>query len=286
MKEDDKSEKSQRPLYRVHRWRLDECPTVSSNVPLHTTSSLRDDANDETVLDAGSPKSLQSQLTDLYQISNTESCISILTPTQNFKLALSTDHILLTLITENVCRAFASNKSLLHFAAIFIETAYDIPVPSDTKARCAMSVMRPSKQKLPCSLEPTQLQMNLPHPSWIDALPFPKMRDNLIRNQSFFDHIAFLEDLVGDAVHMATSDCPRVASMRTERCRQGNNQGQLNDKSLIIWGEPHLKENWEATPRFLTKWAWAAEGCHDLLMISNGWRATRGEIPLSMILNP
>lgn len=46
---------------------------------------------------------------------------------------------------------------------------------------------------------------------------------------------------------------------------------------LIIWGEPHDMQSWEATPGFLTKWSWAVEGCEDLIAISNRWRNKRGE---------
>ena len=33
---------------------------------------------------------------------------------------------------------------------------------------------------VPETLQPTPLQLTTPHPIWIDRLPFPRMRDNMI----------------------------------------------------------------------------------------------------------
>jgi hypothetical protein len=51
---------------------------------------------------------------------------------------------------------------------------------------------------------------------------------------------------------------------------------------LIIWGEPHDMQSWEATPGFLAKWSWAVEGCDELVKISNHWRMRRGEEPIRL----
>lgn len=56
-------------------------------------------------------------------------------------------------------------------------------------------------------------------------------------------------------------------------------------KGLIIWGEPHEMQNWEATPGFLAKWTWAVEGCEELVEISNHWRAKRGEEPIRLSMS-
>ncbi|KAF7555942.1 hypothetical protein G7Z17_g1766 [Cylindrodendrum hubeiense] len=53
-------------------------------------------------------------------------------------------------------------------------------------------------------------------------------------------------------------------------------------KGLIVWGEPHEMQSWEATPGFLTKWSWVVEGCEDLVEISNRWRMKRGEEPMRL----
>lgn len=56
-------------------------------------------------------------------------------------------------------------------------------------------------------------------------------------------------------------------------------------KGLIVWGEPHETQSWEATPGFLAKWAWAVEGCEELVETSNRWRMQRGEEPIRLSLS-
>jgi hypothetical protein len=41
-------------------------------------------------------------------------------------------------------------------------------------------------------------------------------------------------------------------------------------------------QSWEATPGFFAKWAWAVEGCEELVETSNRWRMKRGEEPLQL----
>lgn len=55
-------------------------------------------------------------------------------------------------------------------------------------------------------------------------------------------------------------------------------------KGLIVWGEPHDTQSWEATPGFLAKWAWVVEGCEQLVETSNRWRMSRGEEPMRFSL--
>lgn len=62
----------------------------------------------------------------------------------------------------------------------------------------------------------------------------------------------------------------------------GNIDADDGGKGLIVWGEPHEIQNWEATPGFLAKWAWAVEGCEELVEISNRWRMRRGEDPMRL----
>ena len=200
------------------------------------------------------------------------------------KIPLPVDHILLHLIAHNTCRGLASNKSVLRLMANF--TAVQVPLlHPDLATTCDITVIRPTDWTMPLCLRPTQLQMFLPHPGWIDALPFPKIRDNLIRRQHSFDHIRFLEDLVGDSVHLLPPSVPEQDGHMLFPDPGSNDMGHDNQtthdpRGLILWGEPYLKESWEATPGFLGKWAWTMEGCDELVKISNGWRISRGEDPL------
>jgi hypothetical protein len=127
------------------------------------------------------------------------------------------------------------------------------------------------------------------HSNWIDMFPFPEIRDNLIRWETYFDPLELLRDLVGEAVNdnQSLTHSPR---------RLGPNVGQIliqgdyddtvtsGRNGLIVWGEPHMKESWEVTPGFLKKWPWVVEGCEELVKFSNYWRAIRGEEPMQLIV--
>lgn len=114
-------------------------------------------------------------------------------------------------------------------------------------------------------------------------LPFPELRDNLILQQNRFDHNEFLADILGADVDSSGHVGPQQPS-------KWQSAGSLKDGvedevttsrcCIILWGEPHLQENWEVTPAFLRKWSWALNGCDELIRHSNRWRATRGESPL------
>jgi hypothetical protein len=48
---------------------------------------------------------------------------------------------------------------------------------------------------IPESLQPTRLQLEITHNRWIDRLPFPKVRDNLINLHGMIDEEEFINDL-------------------------------------------------------------------------------------------
>lgn len=199
---------------------------------------------------------------------------------------LPVDHALLHLIAYNVCRGFAANKRMLRTFAKFVE-AFDFPIlQPEKKTYCEIVTVRPRDRPalIPHRLEPTQLQMNAPHPHWIDTLPFPDIRDNLIRKQLIFDHVQFLEDIVGDFVYVLPPAVPHETSTRPARKMQDDYIPNYNP-GLILWGEPHLRDSWEVTPRFLARWTWLVGDCKDLIEVSNKQRLGRGERPLP-VSNP
>ncbi|KAL4728711.1 hypothetical protein ACLX1H_003110 [Fusarium chlamydosporum] len=68
----------------------------------------------------------------------------------------------------------------------------------------------------------------------------------------------FVESLVGDFVYIVPPDVPKQTAEE-----QGDYRPK-EDTGLILWGEPHLSESWEATPRFLARWSWVIGECTDL----------------------
>ncbi|KAH7140236.1 hypothetical protein B0J13DRAFT_596540 [Dactylonectria estremocensis] len=272
----DKDNSSAKP-FRVDRWRLGEEAGPWIQTSPRFIDSSEHVADDREALRHADRPTLQSPT----QVSVTPSrAPPVLQPesTRNVEPPLPADHALIHLITHNVCRGFMENKTILRLMASFIMAIHDPPLPPDLAVGCDIVVIRTTDRTIPASLSPTQLQMNSPHPSWMDILPFPELRDNLIRRQYMFDHKRFLRDLVGDLVSLMPSDPGQEGSLPITSLRMNRrSQRTYNGHGLILWGEPYLKESWEVTPQFVAKWTWAVEGCCDLFKVSNGWRTSRGE---------
>uniref|UniRef100_A0A0B7KSD8 BZIP domain-containing protein n=1 Tax=Bionectria ochroleuca TaxID=29856 RepID=A0A0B7KSD8_BIOOC len=285
--QEDTDTKTQKNPFRIERWRLDSGLGLSMQTsrPLVLTSDTA--ANDRQALDHGTTQPLQPQTTRVRRIPSR--ALLSLEPevVHDPGPSLPADHTLIHLITHNACRGLMHNRSVLRAMASYISAVQDPPLLPDFAIGCETVVLRPTHRTMPIDLLPTQLQMNSPHPTWMDALPFPEIRDNLIRRQYLFNHRHFLEDLVGDRVYLhplpAQSQRGPVSTPSSQQYRQQDDSQSAQDgKGLILWGEPHLKENWEATAHFLIKWSWAVEGCRELVDIANKWRTTRGEHSLQI----
>jgi hypothetical protein len=211
-----------------------------------------------------------------------------ITPTVSEERAnspLSADY-LLHLIQYNVFRGLYNNKMTLGRSAVsWIRGSQ--PASLDELSH-SFSVVLPIAPGIPDGLNPTHSQMSIAHSVWINLLPFQAMRENLIRWQSTFDHDEFIRDLIGDAgpdLLDVLGSRPASSGIRPEVGGNLVDSGDddevtANRNGLIVWGEPHTVDSWEATPGFLRKWAWAVVGCEGLIESSNRWRAVRGEEPL------
>jgi hypothetical protein len=200
---------------------------------------------------------------------------------------LPIDHRLLRLIESNVGRGLTQNKCILRSRGTFMPASVNdtsqAAQHSYFLSPCEMVVGRPTPTggDVPTSLIPTKVQMTHAHPSWMDALPFPLLRDNLIRAQGQFNPVTFLEDLVGDLAHSTPfTVAPKVGwkcqQQKLPRMDRGDDEVPPSGRGLILWGDAHVKENWEVTPLFLQRWAWATRGTEDeLVAIANSWRAAR-----------
>jgi hypothetical protein len=189
--------------------------------------------------------------------SSTSSESSAHEKTTPFAFPLSLDH-LLTLIQFNVYRAALTHMSIL-----------SIPTLSscDIEPRVAASPVLPLPACLPPALLPTELQRYTPHKSWVDLIPFPAMRDNMIRASGRFDSCALLEDVLGVVMEVDEDD---DASVGVTDKRNG----------LVVWGDPWDVNSWEVEEGFLKKWGWLLEGCEELLAATDRWRDLRGEDPV------
>lgn len=194
------------------------------------------------------------------------------------KVPTPIDH-LIHLIQHNVFRGLSSNKSVVEqwtFKNGPFQNTLKQPVA------CEITMVFAVQVDFPPSLHPTSLQMSLPHASWINTLPFPAMRDNLITWQHLFNHSEFLNDLVGNYINMEDNARGSLSFDDSLPECEGEDEVTTGRRGLILWGEPHEKESWELTPGFIRKWAWSVEGCQELIQSSNQWRAARGESPLEV----
>jgi hypothetical protein len=159
------------------------------------------------------------------------------------------DHVL-KVAKFNVFRALLSNSLTLGFPAEErMEDAALSPFPRFQGIGSTTAL-------LPLSLHPTKLQCQVPHHPWIDLLPIPRMRDNLLRAGDTYDDLELCADLIG--------------YYNSPTARTG----------LIVWGEPWDPEAWEVTESFVWRWGWMMRGCEELVRSTNYWRLQRGESPL------
>ena len=169
---------------------------------------------------------------------------------KSFMMGSLTKCHLLEFIKLNVFRAMVSNSKDLGLK--LEENMPDDALSPFTDPSSTLCRSRP----LPSALRPTKLQREIPHHPWIDLLPIPGMRDNLLRAGDSYDEGELCGDLVGVF------------------------GGTAADKTaLIVWGEPWEPRNWEVTESFLSQWAWTIRGCSQLFESTNYWRERRGEKP-------
>jgi hypothetical protein len=173
---------------------------------------------------------------------------------------ISADH-LLTLLHFNLVRGLTANivsmgvdPKLMHTDILSPFTSTERPDPG---------------LHLPPMLRPTSLQRSIPHHPEIDVLPFPQMRDNLLRAIWDYSDFELCMDILG-----LDANAPSM----TEVDRTDMTTG------LIVWGEPWDPASWEVSERFARKWQWLLHGCAEALESTNYWRRRRGEPALVLEL--
>ena len=119
----------------------------------------------------------------------------------------------------------------------------------------------PAEADVPSCLKPTSLQNSIPHEAWIDVLPYPALRDNIIKNQDTLDTDALCDDFMGGMYEGLS---------------------EVENRGMILWGEPWSKNGWELSESFVRKWFFLLSGCEDLVASTNKWRAARCEDRLVM----
>lgn len=155
-----------------------------------------------------------------------------------------TADLLLRVVSHNVFRAFIINLGIIGYNPLTLANDDSVSPFS-----CGM----PGKS-LPPDLEPTTIQKSIPHHPVYDIFPDAQLRDLIILGERPLDH-----DLCRDIVGWS---------------EEGHESG------LRVWGEPYLKENWEATEEFLRRQRPFTKQLTQLIASSHRWREKRGEKPL------
>jgi Domain of unknown function (DUF3425) len=169
---------------------------------------------------------------------------------------LSSDH-LITLIQYNVLRACLANLKLLNLVEA-ANTGEECGSPVLKILTDPTPVSETGKPLIPPHLEPTTLQRTVEHAPWIDIIPHPVWRDNLIRASGTYS----AEEICNDVVGGLWDDDP---------------DPDILERGVIAWSPPWDISGWEVSEGFLKKWGWILRGCDEVLAATNRWRRMRGE---------
>lgn len=166
----------------------------------------------------------------------------------NFNLVAPSMDMLPSLVQFNTTRALVMNARVMGVTS-------EVMVPGSRSQLADGTISSAAYDLIPESLKPTQLQLTIRHHPWIDILPFPEVRDNILRHdEGLYD--------------------------KTELCRdmRGFQSVAHGRGGLIVWGDPWDPAGWEVTNAFAAKWPWVIKGCHDLLRYTRYWKELRGEM--------
>ncbi|PON21923.1 hypothetical protein TGAM01_v209179 [Trichoderma gamsii] len=167
---------------------------------------------------------------------------------------LCPDH-LITLLQYNVLRACITNRQLVSRL---------LPDPRNECSSTALHVLPwplPDGDTVPETLRPTILQQTISHEGWVDIIPHPVWRDNLLLAIGQFDEDELWADTIGGLF-------------------DGFPHSEVERRGVIAWWPPWDVSGWELSEGFWSKWQWVFRGCDDVLLVTNRWREKRGEDPL------
>ncbi|RVX71443.1 hypothetical protein B0A52_05015 [Exophiala mesophila] len=176
---------------------------------------------------------------------------------------LSSDH-LMVLLQFNVVRGLLANYHLL--------LMFQPETPTNGECSTAAEHVLPDpndilpNRQLPETLRPTRLQTTVVHGKWIDIIPHPVLRDNLIRARGTFDADDLWNDTIGGLFH-------------------GFPDSHFEQHGVVVWSPPWDVSGWEISTGFWRKWGWTLRGCPDIIHATNIRRRQRGQRPLGFIVD-
>ncbi|MCJ1475619.1 hypothetical protein MMC13_004282 [Lambiella insularis] len=155
------------------------------------------------------------------------------------------EHRFVCLTQYSSLRALRLNMTML---------GLDTGLFEDDDAVSPWTIFNPLRPRDPafqsCSLMPTLLQLQTWHHPYIDLVPSPSLRDNMLT--------AALDD-----------------SQEDQLCYD------LHLSGFTVWGSvPWDPMSWEVSEEFAERWSWLIDP--DTIRYSNFWRASRGDQPLRL----
>lgn len=270
--------------YQVDRWRYTYQHTADTHggtIPTQTYEPHGSAAN--FALTSRSKKPVPTNAGER----DNKAWLEILMEACQFKPSPTQDH-LLHLIHVNVLRGLFDNKVVLLGLTSYLaksDRAEGLQVIPAARTFPGRAVIMSTASDLPKSLRPTPLQNTVVHATCIDLIPFPSIRDNLIKQEGRFSWAELAEDLIGHLVDPSCffgPQCEQKASIAEDPAPYYGDEDDLtaNRNGIILWGAPHRPESWEVTSGFLRKWGWSLKGNQEIIESTNRWRISRGEEPL------
>ncbi|GLA37542.1 hypothetical protein AnigIFM63309_004481 [Aspergillus niger] len=167
----------------------------------------------------------------------------------------------------NILRALYTNVDILGYDAKDMAADEALSMFAMIGPRCLATAGR--EAVLPPALQPTEIQRTVPHHPWLDLIPIPGMRDNLILMEDLMDDRQLCRDMCGYRSQVPRSGHRRPAGM--------------GETGVIVWKDPWDPAGWEITETFFQLWGWSVKDCWGLFSSTNAWRMRRGERPLFAI---
>ncbi|KAH7029818.1 uncharacterized protein B0I36DRAFT_326394 [Microdochium trichocladiopsis] len=218
---------------------------------------------------------------------------------------------LASLVRLNVFFAWQDNARMLGFSDIWLSEdivspfCAEVVLPREADSAKHGGEVHGQYDTLPVALRPTPTQKKFPHHPWVDVIPHPQLRDNIIvalaqgRNGSEVDEFELCHDLievVGPTVEHSPAGFKRSCELPPlSNAARGSDLAQKawdyislvhesaemssRPPSLLVWesSRPCETKSWEVSAQFVHKWGWLLSGCDALLQATNVWRRARGE---------